>query len=58
MENLESWRVPAGTVVQVNGIPFYLADDTRILGTTANMILIQPEGYRGPLGPPAAVDES
>ncbi len=34
MNNCHSWVLPKGTVIQYYGIPYYLAEDTEVLGNT------------------------
>lgn len=41
IESLQSFTFPYGTVVKINGIPFYLAQNATVLGTMANFLLAQ-----------------
>ncbi|PKA10347.1 hypothetical protein CH372_19905 [Leptospira meyeri] len=34
MDNCNSWILPQGTIIHYQGIPYYLSENTEILGNT------------------------
>jgi hypothetical protein len=58
MEPLVPWTLSQGTVVHVDGIPFYLADRTTILGTLENLKLAPSLEYLARMTVPHPSDEA